>query len=97
MKINILIISCLTVAGLSSCNGSANVKPAVQTDVHSSCIDSSGQYDVVKGLIGSRQYNSKREFYSPVRGQNGVIKHDFNRDKAIDYVFLERKPSGGGC
>ena len=93
MNIKISIISLSLIMVLSSCNGAANVKSAVNTDIDSLCFDPSAQYHFVKGLIGSRQYNSQRKFYSPVKAKNGVIKHDFNDDNRVDYVFLERKPS----
>jgi len=79
--------------GLSACHGASNVKkPSLQTGVDSACLDRSQQYQPIKGLIGSHEYNTPRKFYSPVKGKNGIIKYDFNHDNAIDYVFLERKP-----
>jgi len=93
VKNRLILISLSSAAVFSACNNNGNVKPASQADIPVSCIDPSLQYHLVKGIIGSRQYNAERTFYSPIKAKNGVIKYDFNSDNLTDYIFLERKPN----
>ena len=97
MKIISILSFLFSIIALSACNSATTVKPTINNTVGlpNACIEPSGQYQFIHGLVGSRQYNSERRFYSPVQGKKmkGIIKHDFNHDGRADYVFLERKAS----
>ena len=56
----------------------------------SACLDKTGQFTPIKSIKTKTSYLQKPSDYSPVKAINGIIKSDFNNDKVIDYVFLEK-------
>ena len=58
--------------------------------IASACKDPKGKYQPVSTILSKGTYNAKEQPYKPM---NGFIEQDFNHDKKLDFLFLERLDS----
>jgi hypothetical protein len=59
-------------------------------NIPSICRDPSRNFKPVTHILSRGSYNSKASSYSPIVNTKGFISEDFNNDKVIDYIFIER-------
>ena len=77
-----------------ACSSTKNISQYViahNNSVVQACLDSTKQYHQVSTIKSRTSYLEKAYDYQPITAKKGFVAWDFNEDKKLDYIFIEKQ------